>query len=53
MRNLKSREIVEMVALHGLCTQDRTQVEGLPEAAKRVADVWAKLNPEICDKDAQ
>jgi len=52
MRNLKAREIVEMVVLHALCTQERTELDGLPEAAKRVATKWAELNPEICDKEA-
>ena len=56
MRNLKSREIVEMVDLHGLCTQlyraNDATVEGIVKAAKRISKEWAKLNPEICDKEA-
>jgi len=51
MRPLKAREIVEIVVLHALCTHERTELEGLPEAAKRVATRWAELNKDICDQE--
>jgi len=55
MNGVKIRDIVEVVALHGLCTQfygssDAT-VESIVRNAKQISNDWAKLNPEICDKE--
>ena len=47
MANITLRDIVEIVALHGVCSKANTYATDAPRYAKSVADGWAKNNPNI------
>jgi hypothetical protein len=56
MRSIKVREVVELIALHSVITKhysfpEEQTTTTYANTAKKIANAWAALNPEICDKD--